>query len=180
MNSTNLTRRNFIKGTFAAAVMAAAPSLASAYAAPSRRLYLYNTHTGEFLKTTYWEKGSYISGALTEINHVLRDHRNGEISPIDQSLLNLVHALYRQTGSHQPFEIISGYRSPQTNSMLHANSHGVAAHSLHMEGKAIDIRLSGERTRALRDLAMDMQKGGVGYYPSSDFVHVDVGRVRYW
>jgi uncharacterized protein YcbK (DUF882 family) len=175
-----LTRRSVIKASFAALLCGAAPSFAYASLPASRRLYFHNTHTGERLKTVYWEKGAYIPGALHDIAHVLRDHRNGEVKPIDTSLLDLIELLHRRMRSSRPFEVISGYRSPSSNAMLYANTEGVAYNSLHMYGRAIDIRLPGRATSSLRDAAWNLQLGGVGYYPHSDFVHVDTGTVRRW
>ncbi len=157
-----------------------APSFAHASLPASRKLHLYNTHTGESLKTVYWEKGAYIPEALTHINRVLRDHRTGDIRPMDTSLLDLIELLHRRMGSKKPFEIISGYRSPRSNAMLYEHTSGVAVNSLHMYGRAIDIRLSDRHTKHLRDMAWNLQLGGVGYYPASNFVHVDTGAVRNW
>lgn len=139
-----------------------------------------NLHTGEKLKVDYWTNGSYDQSALTSVNHILRDYRNNEIHPIDPKLLDLLTFLHAKLESRTSFEVISGYRSPATNAMLHAESHGVAAKSLHMKGMAIDIRLADRALDALHNTARDLRLGGVGYYPVSDFVHVDVGRVRYW
>ncbi len=147
---------------------------------PERTLALYNLHTGETLKTAYWIKGEYVSDALCEINHILRDFRTEEILPIDTGLLDLLHDLHNSTGSRDKLHIISGYRSPATNARMHKGSRGVAGHSLHMLGKAADIRLPGYNLSQLRQAAVDLRGGGVGYYPDSDFIHVDVGRVRYW
>jgi uncharacterized protein YcbK (DUF882 family) len=110
----------------------------------------------------------------------LRDFRSGDVAPIDRQLLDLLVELHRRSGSRKPFQIISGYRSPKTNAVLASASSGVAKHSMHMEAKAIDIRLSDVMLRDLRDTAIGMQAGGVGFYPRSDFVHVDTGRVRRW
>lgn len=147
---------------------------------PERYLSLYNLHTGEALKTAYWFKGEYLSGALSEINHILRDFRTGEVKPIDTGLLDLLHTIHDTLGSQEMLHIISGYRSPTTNDHLHEYSPGVAGHSLHVQGKAADIRLPGCSLSTLRQTAMSLKCGGVGYYPGSDFIHVDVGRVRYW
>jgi uncharacterized protein YcbK (DUF882 family) len=147
---------------------------------PERTLALYNLHTGETLETAYWIKGEYLPDALSEINHILRDFRTEEILPIDTGLLDLLHDLHNSTGSREMLHVISGYRSPATNALLRESSHGVACHSLHMVGKAADIRLPGYSLSSLRRSAVDLKGGGVGYYPGSDFVHVDVGRVRYW
>lgn len=147
---------------------------------PERMLSLYNLHTGESLKTAYWVKGEYLPEALSEINHILRDFRTGDIKPIDTGLLDLLHTLHANLGSKENLCIISGYRSPATNARLHEASGGVASHSLHMQAKAADIRLPGCSLSTLRQTAVSLQCGGVGFYPASDFVHVDVGRVRYW
>ncbi len=145
-----------------------------------RSLSFYNTHTGERFESVYWSEGYYLPGSLQEINHILRDFRTGEVREIDHSLLDLLHTLKTTTGTGEPFHIISGYRSAATNAMLRSHSDGVAAHSLHLQGKAIDIRLPRIGLRELRDLAARLGRGGVGYYPASDFVHVDVGRPRIW
>jgi uncharacterized protein YcbK (DUF882 family) len=145
-----------------------------------RSLALYNTHTGERLNVVYWAEGQYLSEPLAEINYILRDHRTDQIKTIDKELLNLLFALRTELATNQPFHIISGYRSPQTNASLHANSSGVVENSLHLIGKAIDIRTPGRSLSLLRQAAVALKGGGVGYYPKSDFVHIDVGRVRYW
>lgn len=145
-----------------------------------KKLALYNLHTGETLKTAYWIKGEYLAEALADINHILRDFRTEEIRPIDPGLIDLLHDLHHRTGSRAMLNIISGYRSPATNARLQASSPGVAGHSLHMLGKAADVRLPGYSLSALRQAALDMKAGGVGFYPGSDFIHVDVGRIRYW
>jgi uncharacterized protein YcbK (DUF882 family) len=147
---------------------------------PERSLAFYNTHTGEQLKTAYWVQGSYIEESLTEINHILRDHLTNEIKNIDTRLLDLLFAIGNELEIQQPFQVISGYRSPETNAFLRAHSSGVAEHSLHLVGQAIDIRTPGRELRVLQKTAVALKGGGVGYYPKSDFVHVDVGRVRYW
>jgi uncharacterized protein YcbK (DUF882 family) len=139
-----------------------------------------NTHTGESLRTCYFENGQYTAASLKDLNHLLRDHRTGESHQIDPQLFDVLHALALCAECEPQFEIISGYRSPATNSALHAKSKGVASGSLHMQGKAIDVRLHGAACDRLRDLAMGMQCGGVGYYAKSNFVHLDTGRVRFW
>lgn len=149
---------------------------------PQRRVCLHNLHTDEKINTVYYEEGQYLPDALHAVNHVLRDFRNGEVHQIDRNLLDLVGALGARVGTRAPFQVISGYRSPKTNAMLqeeHEHS-GVATHSLHMEGEAMDIRLADVALDHLRNAAFGLQRGGVGYYPASDFVHVDVGDVRHW
>lgn len=151
-----------------------------AMAATHRGLSFHNLHTGERLKTVYWEQGHYVSGALDEINTILRDFRTGDVTEMDTGLIDLLYTLRRTMATDAPFEIISGYRSPKTNAMLARASSGVAKRSLHMRGMAADIRLPGRELSALRRAARRLKAGGVGYYPKSNFIHVDVGRVRYW
>lgn len=148
---------------------------------PSHKvLSFHHTHTGDRLKLTYFEHGSYLEDALDEINYLLRDFRTGSIHPIDTDLLDQLYDLRLLLGVNKPFRIVSGYRSPETNARLRRSSHGVAKHSLHMEGRAIDIWVEGYDTRLLRKAAVSMRRGGVGYYPKSNFVHLDTGRFRTW
>ena len=140
----------------------------------------YNTHTGENVKTAYWFNGNYLPDGLEEINLILRDHRTGEIKSIDPRLLDLLFTLRGELETNEPFHLISGYRSAATNALLRSISDGIATNSLHLDGKAADIRVPGIAVSALRQAAVALQGGGVGYYPRSDFVHVDIGRVRYW
>jgi uncharacterized protein YcbK (DUF882 family) len=178
-----ISRRDFVKiGAIAAAqlIVPAAALARTTVQLRRRSLKFYNLHTGESLATTYWENGSYVSGELDRVNYILRDFRANEIKPIDPTLLDLLTRIQYQLGTIEPFNVISGYRSPLTNAMLHANSEGVAVHSLHIDGKAIDIHVPGRTLEQLRGAAMAQRSGGVGYYPKSDFVHVDTGRVRHW
>jgi uncharacterized protein YcbK (DUF882 family) len=145
-----------------------------------RSLSLVSTHTAERLSVCYFANGSYLPTALEQLNHLLRDHRTGDLAPIDPRLFDQLHALARGAGCEPQFEIISGYRSPATNAKLRAASSGVARHSMHMDGRAMDVRLAGTSCSKLRDLALAMGAGGVGYYGKSDFVHLDTGRVRAW
>ena len=156
------------------------PGLVSAAVMEPRRLGFYHTHTSETLDIVYAERGRYLPDALAEIDSLLRDFRTGHVHPIDTDLLDTLHLLKKATGGKKPYEIISGFRSPATNDMLRDRSSGVAQRSLHMDGKAIDVRLPGVATADLRAAALELQKGGVGYYPKSDFVHLDTGRVRFW
>ena len=139
-----------------------------------------HTHTGETLSTTYFNGRDYDAAALLNVDHLLRDFRTGDARPMDPALLDVLWALQSLADHDGPFEIISGYRSPVTNAMLHRRSHGVAEHSQHMLGKAIDLRLTGYPTHRLSEHARSLSRGGVGYYAASDFVHVDTGRVRCW
>ncbi|HXC58066.1 MAG TPA: DUF882 domain-containing protein [Steroidobacteraceae bacterium] len=145
-----------------------------------RNLSLHNLHTGERLALCYFDNGQYVRETLTQFNRLLRDHRSGEVAIMDQRLFDRLHALAVGAQCTPHFEVISGYRSPQTNEALRATSEGVARHSLHTEGRAIDVRLAGTACSRLRDLALDLGGGGVGYYAQSDFVHLDTGRVRSW
>lgn len=175
----NPTRRLLLRASLAGSVIAAAP-LSRVWAANERRLSLYNLHTGEKINQPYWMQGNYLPDTLESINTVLRDHRSGEVYPIDPALLDLLSALQNRVGSRQGYEVISGYRSPATNAMLQGKSSGVAKRSLHMQGRAIDIRLPGTQLAQLHRAAKDMKSGGVGLYTGSNFIHVDTGRVRYW
>jgi uncharacterized protein YcbK (DUF882 family) len=146
----------------------------------SRSLSFYNTHTKESLYVCYFKNGRYDPKALRQINFILRDHRTGDIRPISKGLLNLLTMVASQVKAQKTFHVISGYRSPATNAMLHSITSGVARKSLHMAGKAIDIRVPNYSTLALRDLCINMNQGGVGYYSKSNFVHLDIGQVRCW
>ncbi len=158
----------------------ATPAAAKLVSAKRRELGFVNLHTDEVLRVVYWADGRYQLDGLESIDRVLRDHRTGETFPIDVDLLDLLTALRGELGTREPFHVISGYRSLATNHMLAAQSDGVAWSSLHVEGKAIDIRVPGRRLRDVRRAALELAAGGVGYYPVDQFVHVDVGRVRLW
>ena len=175
------TRRAILAfGVSTALSLAVFPARAARLQPIVKRLSFQNLHTGESWNDAYWADGRYEPEALAGIRHVLRDFRTGTSHEIDVRLLDLLVDLRRSLDSDQRFEVISGYRSPQTNAMLHSESAGVAAASLHMQGEAIDIRLPGRSLARLRTAALRLAQGGVGYYPRSDFVHVDVGRVRRW
>ena len=146
----------------------------------ARRLRFANLHTGETLDAAYWEHGSYVPDALAAVNHILRDFRTGDVHVIETSLLDLMVTISDWVGAPPEFQIISGYRSAATNAALHAESGQVAAKSLHLEGKAIDLCLAGVELAQLRNVALSLSVGGVGYYPTSGFVHLDVGRPREW
>jgi uncharacterized protein YcbK (DUF882 family) len=181
-HKASLGRRSLLRAGLGLAAAAALPGAGALAAIPAgdRTLAFYNTHTDETLKATWWRGATADKGALKDINYILRDFRTGDVHPIDVNLLDLLTALHNKLGSKQPFQIISGYRSPKTNSMLASESNGVAKRSMHLDGKAIDIRLADVDLRDLRDTAAGMKRGGVGIYPQSNFVHVDTGRVRYW
>ena len=177
-----ITRRTFLRGlTVAGASLAAPAVMARAAQGGERRLSLYNLHTGESLSTTYWVDGIYVDDEMAAINRLMRDHRSGEVSPIDRKLLDRLYTLQQQLGSEGPFQVISGYRSPATNAKLQKVSNGgVAKRSLHMQGRAIDIRLPGVELKHLRQAALKQKAGGVGIYERSNFVHLDTGRTRFW
>lgn len=147
-----------------------------------RVLAFDNVHTGERLELDYWRDGAYVPNALSAVNHILRDFRTGDVHPIAPQLLDLLSGLRAALETREPLSVISGYRSAATNAMLRGEREhsGVAAKSLHMQGMAIDIRITGRSLTSTRSAAQAMRLGGVGFYPVSDFVHVDVGRVRTW
>ena len=155
------------------------PALSGALA-DVRRVVLHNLHTGDRFDEVYFEKGGYVPDAMAEAQRVLRDWRNGEEHFMDPKLFDVLHGIAQKLETTQPFQIISGYRSPQTNAMMHERSAGVASHSQHMLGKASDIRVDGVDLTHLHKAALSLQAGGVGFYPVSNFVHVDVARVRTW
>lgn len=184
MSFGKIDRRSFLKVGAASVIGFQRLGLAAERdAAPvksPRALSFYNLHTSERLKTTYWAEGQYIPESLEGINRLFRDHRNGQVYKIDPQLLDTLHELRTKLESTEPFELISGYRSSATNSVLRSQGHGVAENSLHTKGMAADIRIPGRSLILLRKAALSLKAGGVGYYPESQFVHVDVGRVRTW
>ncbi len=179
----NPRRRSFIKLSMGlvAAALTPLPALARArnLLDDERQLHLYNLHTDERLNVLYCRNGTYDPTALKAIDHILRDHRTGEVRAIKPRLLDMLHGLSLKSGSNR-FHIISGYRSPATNSMLRKDGRKVASRSLHTRGMAVDIRMPDLDTALLYQVAIDMQSGGAGHYPGRNFVHVDVGPVRYW
>jgi uncharacterized protein YcbK (DUF882 family) len=180
-SQAQMPRRQFMQlglGLMSSLVMPA--SFAAALKQPERRIAFDNLHTGEKLKTTYWSDGQYQPEALKEINIVLRDHYSDDVCEMAPQLIDLLNLLQHSMDSQKPFQIISAYRSPKTNAALRNNSSGVAKKSQHMLGEAVDIRLPGVELAELRQAAIAMQAGGVGYYPKSRFIHLDIGRVRQW
>lgn len=162
-----------------ASISLALPFAPAAWASAPRSISFYHTHTGEHLSAVYFERGDYNADALTALNRLLRDFRSGDAGEIDPRLFDTLHALNLACGPGR-FEVISAFRSPRTNALLRSRSGGVADNSLHLQGRAIDVRLAGRDTRRLRDAALALGHGGVGYYAGSDFVHLDTGRVRRW
>ncbi len=176
------SRRSFLRqiSGITAGLAVSSTALAKVQPLPEKTLKLQNLHTGESLKTTFYQGGQFLPESLNGINFLLRDHRNNQIGEMDPGLLTLLHDLQGALGTTDPFHVISGYRSPETNAMLSQKSSKVAKKSLHMQGKAIDIRLPGIDIKHLHQAALSLQGGGVGLYTGSDFVHLDVGRVRRW
>ena len=178
-------RRSFLKSSVVLASALSVPAFARAAQTSNvepveRALRLYNTHTGESLRSIFWAEGQFVPDALKDINKLLRDHRSNTIAEMDPKLLTLLNRVSDKFGSSDVLHVISGYRSPETNRKLAAASGGVARHSMHLEGKAIDIRLPGRDLEQLHKAALAVRGGGVGYYPKSQFVHMDTGRVRTW
>jgi uncharacterized protein YcbK (DUF882 family) len=192
--TTNRTRRRLLQmggaaagaavaGVFGRAPRAAAADLAAAAREPqtaaAKRVALFNLHTGEQLDVEFF-RGGYVADSLAAIQVLLRDFRNDEQHPIDPRLMDYLHDVARHAGVDPVFSVISGYRSPQTNEQLRERSSGVARHSLHLEGRAIDVRLAGVHCADLAGRALDLTRGGVGFYAKSDFVHLDTGAFRTW
>lgn len=189
---TYLHRRAFLRVSSAVVVSAASsfavPALAKV-ASPAvigvkeidcRTLVMNNLHSSEKVRSDYWVDGDYVPGELARLNKLLRDFRTDEVYPIDPKLLDFVHLLGDNVDARSGFEIICGYRSPATNEWLRQGSSGVAEHSLHMKGQAIDLCVPGRSLKNVHEAALNLRLGGVGYYPDSDFIHVDTGRVRRW
>jgi len=177
-----LSRRGFLHQTAIGACTVLAPGLwrKALATTENRNLKFQHTHRADELVVAYHRGGDYVPDGLEKINHFLRDHRTQEVYPIDPALLDFLHEVFMLTESRGAFQVVSGYRSPATNNMLRKQGRGVAKRSQHMLGKAIDVRLSDVDTATLRDAAMSLKRGGVGYYAKSSFVHLDTGRVRRW
>lgn len=177
-------RRQLLKAGLIAAVSTIIPyntvDAAAYILSNSRKLSIYNLHTNEHFDSIYWMNGKYVPEAVKSLEHIFRDHYNGRERRMDLKLMDLLCSIQEKTGVDGPFHLISGYRSPDTNARLRSNKRGVAKRSLHMYGMAADIRLPGYSLKKLRRAAYELKIGGVGFYPRSNFVHVDVGRVRYW
>jgi uncharacterized protein YcbK (DUF882 family) len=177
-----LGRRSFLQaGACSLLVLSLGRGRARAAGEQPRRLRMRHAHTGEHLDVVYREDGAFVPEALAEIDRFLRDFRTGDVRHIDPGVLDIAWSVVLASGgAGAELEIVSGYRSPATNALLRKHGRGVASRSLHLEGRAIDLRLPGFPTARLRDAALALQRGGVGFYPGSDFVHVDTGRVRFW
>lgn len=183
---TTLGRRALLRFGAGGFALAMAPSMVRAASVPLRaggdvrRVALHNLHTGDRFEEVYFADGTYVPDALAEAKRCLRDWRNGKEHPIDPRLFDVLHTISRRLETDAPFQIVSGYRSPETNAELHARSSGVATNSQHTLGKAVDVRIEGVDLVNLHRAALNARSGGVGFYPVSNFVHVDVGRVRQW
>ena len=181
---TGLSRRKFLKLLVCSGVISCSSKFAFAaldgIALKERSLSLFNPHTKERFEGIYWCDGDYIPNALNDINHLMRDIRTNDVKIIDTHLLDLIFSISTKLKPKTPFRVISGYRSPKTNTLLRKRGNGAAKKSYHIKGQAVDIRLTGYRTSVLRRAAYELKKGGVGYYPKRRFVHIDVGPVRCW
>ncbi len=182
---SGIDRRSFLKLGLACTASLALPlpcyAQLNRLATREKTLSFYNIHTGEKLdKVVFWADGRYLPDALADINYLLRDYRTGEITDIDPHLCDLLFSVQQKLDTGRPFHIISGYRSLETNRMLRKHSKGVAKNSLHLVGQAADIRVPERSLSQVRRAALALRGGGVGYYPSSDFVHIDTGPVRRW
>lgn len=182
--NVRIDRRKFLGFGIATAVSCIIPGATIASVnnllGPERRLCLYNLHTKEDIDIAYWKNGEYIHDALNQLNYIFRDHYNGSIQTIDPGLFDFLFAIQQKIQSSEPFHLISGYRSKSTNERIRKQKGTAARKSLHIYGKAADIRLPDHKLKILRKAAYQLKGGGVGYYPKSNFVHVDVGRVRFW
>ena len=183
-SSQGITRRGLLRA-FAATTVASAPTFTNASgflrgAGDIRRLKMYSGRTGESIDTIYWIEGKYIKGAVAEINKFMRDWRTNGVIQIDTRTIDIMAATHRLTDANEPFTLLSGYRSPQTNAMLRNRSRGVAKNSLHMKGQAADLRLADRSVGQIARAAASCRAGGVGRYSGSNFVHVDCGPLRTW
>ena len=179
-NSTGVSRRQLLAGLAGAAAAAFTLPVSLSAATGRRVLSFVHTHTGGRLTIAYRDGDAYLPDGLAALNRFLKDFRTGDEYPLDAALFDVLSDLKIATGTAEPFQVISAYRSPASNAMLRERGRGVASGSLHTQGRAIDIRLADVPTDRLRDEALALQRGGVGYYGSSDFIHVDTGRVRRW
>jgi len=184
-----LPRRQFIRNSITAAAALGAGSIASTALAsaitapakqPDRKLRLVNAHTWEKLDIVFWTDGMHIDESMSDISYLMRDHRANESIAIDFKLIDDLYSLYQLLDTKERIHILSGYRTQATNAKLRSRSNGVAKYSLHMEGKAVDFNVPGKTAKQIREAALSMKTGGVGYYPSSGFVHIDTGNVRAW
>lgn len=179
--AVTMNRRRFLRtlALGSAAFALGVPAISSA-ASDARHIAFFHTHTNEHLDVCYFANGKYRSSALKAINTIFRDHRTGAVHTIDPALIDLIWAVRGKKAATESVHIISGFRSRETNQTLRKKSTKVARKSFHMAGKAADIRIPGRSLASLRRQALALKCGGVGYYPDSNFVHLDTGRFRYW
>ena len=175
-----LSRRALLTTAAAATALSVARPAAAHVFGPERKIFLANPHTGETFHDIYWAEGDYIFEALKQLDVLLRDHHNDKITVMDPELIDLLAGLRRKLGIAQPIQVISAYRSRETNAALRRRNRHVARNSLHMEGKAVDIRVPSFNLAKLRRAAVALQAGGVGSYANANFIHLDVGPVRVW
>ncbi len=180
MPSSSLLNRRRLLGAAVAVTVVGLVNPAPAISYAPRSISLYNTHTGEWLRTVYWADGHYIREAVRDINWILRDHHSDEMRPMDAGVLDVLGMMRERLDTSDPFLVVSGYRSPATNMKLYLLHEGVAKHIYHIKGMAVDLRTESRSLGQVRDAALSLQCGGVGYYPRSDFVHVDCGPIRRW
>ena len=182
-NLNSIDRRDILKlglaGMLATVVPLGLPSTGHA-ARNTWRVAFRHGHTGESFNGVYRVGDKYLPEAFERLNYVLRDFRTGEVFPMDPRVIDIISIVQKKAAQREPLEVLSGYRSPKTNAGLRRNTSGVAKNSFHMYGQAIDMHINGFRTQKLRDIARNLRAGGVGYYPRSDFIHVDTGSVRSW
>lgn len=181
---TLLSRRSFLKGgmtlSLSALISVSAKPVLAMPSGGAQVVSFRNSHTGEVYSGVYRVGNRYLPEAFERINYVMRDFRANEVFPMDPRAIDIIAAVHRYTGTDQPYSLISGYRSPHTNAMLRSHSRGVAKRSLHMSGQAIDVRLGDINAKHLREIAVTLKAGGVGYYPRQGFVHMDSGMFRTW
>ena len=177
--SSLLSRRRLLGAAVATAGVGLVYPVPAVSFAP-RSVSLYNVHTSEWLRTVYWADGHYIREAVRDINWILRDHHSDEIRAMDAGVLDVLGNLRERLDTHEPFLVVSGYRSPTTNMRMYLNHEGVAKHSYHIKGMAVDLRSERRSLDQIHEAALSLRCGGVGYYPRSGFIHVDCGPIRYW
>ena len=182
--STGLTRRGLL-GAFAATAAISAPTFSKASgflrgAGDIRRIRMSSGRTGETMDTIYWIEGDYIKEAVSEINYFMRDWRSDQTKSMDMRTVDIMAAAHGLMDVHEPYMLLSGYRTPQTNAMLRSRSSGVAKNSLHMRGQAADLRMKSRSVHQMARAASACASGGVGKYSGSNFVHMDCGVVRSW
>ena len=181
--NSGMNRRKFIALGLSVVTATLVPKkiLAAVKDSPAeKKLSFYNVYSHENLETIYWKDGQFVPEALSMINHIFRDSRTGKVKAIKTDLLDLLFSIHEKLKNKEPFHIISGYRTPHSNALLRKKIKGVARNSLHMYGKAVDLNLPGYSAKYIRRTAMSLRRGGVGYYPRSKFVHIDIGQIRYW